>query len=232
MVTFSVFAEAVGKPEIGTALGTLLTSVLVAVFASNAASKLMRLGEATGALGASLSAFGFIMLGASILFRSIGLLFLWYLSSNPVFALGGSMLLIAGFVGEALGAAVVAVGVLYATGYSRLAGIWMVSAVFASLAATVYAALHGNFVYFVMINTVVEAPSFLAAASPFHESWRRGNEADEPAFLGFLVGTVAPIAASVAANFGVAAAMLVANLVLLVALLYISSWAREVLHPR
>ena len=231
-MTPSVFAEAVGTPEIGTALGTLLTSILVAMFAANTASKLMKLGEATGALGASLAAFGFIMLGASILFRSAGLLFVWYLSNNPIFALGGSMLLIAGFVGEALGAAVVAVGVLYATGYSRLAGIWMVSAVFASLAATVYAALRGNFVYFVMINTVVEAPSFLAAASPFHESWRRGNEADEPAFLGFLVGTMASIAASIAASFGVAAAMLVANLVLLVSLLYVSSWAREVLQTR
>ena len=225
-MAFNVFTGAVGTPEIGTAIGTLLTSILVAVFASNIASKLMKLGEATGALGASLSAFGFVMLGAAVLFRAIGLIFLWYLSSIPIFELSGSILLIAGFVGEALGAATVAVGVLYATGYSRLAGIWLITAVFASLAATVYAALRGSFVYFVMINAVVEAPSFLAAASPFHESWKRGNELDQSAFLGFMVGAVAPVAASAAAGFGVAAAMLVSHLILLVALLYIGTWAR------
>ncbi len=225
-----VFAEALGRPEIGTALGTLLTGVIVAVFASNAAARLMTLGERTGALGASLASFGFIMLGAAAVFRSIGLILLWYMSENPVIALAAAILLIAGFVGEAMGAATVAVGVLYATGYSRLAGIWMITAVFASLTATIYAALRGSFTYFVAINTVVEAPSFLAAASPFHESWRRGNQVDQSAFLGFLVGAIAPVAASGAAVFGVAAAMLVSNLILLVALIYIVSWTREALR--
>ncbi len=224
------FSEAVGQPEIGTALGTLLTSIIVAIFSSNAAARLMALGERTGALGASLSSFGFVMLGAAAVFRAIGLVLLWYTSSNPILALAGTILLIAGFVGEAMGAATIAVGVLYATGYTRLAGLWMITAIFASLTATIYAALHGSFTYFVAINTVVEAPSFLAAASPFHESWRRGNQVDQSAFLGFLVGAIAPVAASAAAMFGVAAAMLVSNLILLVALIYIVSWTREALR--
>ncbi|WP_167827783.1 hypothetical protein [Pyrolobus fumarii] len=211
----------------GTALGALLTSVILAIFASNIATRLMLISERTGALGASLASFGFVMLGAAIVFRAIGLILAWYFSDILVLALSAAILLIAGFVGEALGAATIAIGVLYATGYARLAGVWMITAIFASLAATIYAALKGTFTYFVAINTVVEAPSFLAAASPFHESWRRGNQVDQSAFLGFMVGAVAPVAASVAAVYGVAPAILVSNLILLLSMVYIASWARE-----
>ncbi len=225
-----VFEKAIGMPEIGTAIGVLATSIIVAVFGVMTANRLLKLGERTGALGASLASFGFVMLSAALVFRSVGLVFAWYLSASPVFVLAAAILLIAGFVGESLGAATVTIGILYATGYTRLAGLWLVIAVFASLVATIYAALRGSFIYFVAINTVVEAPSFLAAASPFHESWRRGNEVDQQAFFGFMLGSVAPIAASAVAAFGIAPAILVSNLILLLALLYITSWTNQVLR--
>ncbi len=226
-----VFERFIGKPEIGTAIGVLATSIIVAVFGVMIANRLLKLGERTGALGASLASFGFVMLSAALVFRAIGLIFAWYFSGIPLFVLAAAILLIAGFVGEALGAATITVGILYATGYTRLAGLWLLIAVFSSLIATVYASLRGSFTYFIAINTVVEAPSFLAAASPFHESWRRGNEVDQQAFFGFILGSVAPITASLVAVFGVAPAILVSDLILMLALLYIMSWTNQILRP-